>query len=441
MMRRIIEALHRHKAIDQWRLLNQTSTSYQLYVIGSMVDCIRKVITNRYYITLYCRHGSGMGHTHLTLLEHELDSLDVRLESAIFVAGRVSNPYYELPGPGYSPAVETFDPSLLGDIEDILFVKLADRLIDAVEREPYVRLSSSEYFLDIQDLRLLNSRGLNAEWKQSEIFFDGVLLSGGPGEEKEIHFEPRARRLQDLDLEVIIRNQAQFARDARHAVLPPSGKYPVVLSGEALTHVFSPIVHHTSGDCQYRRTSRLKPGQPIYLSDEPLGDPLTMISNGFMPFGLRTSPVDHDGIPAGRHEIIREGIFMKPWCMKQSADYLGVEPTGEIANLEIPVGNHAGMTLYDDDQSVLQVHEFSALMPDVVSGGFAAEIKVGYLHRKGEVTPVRGGAVSGNLLEGFNHAYFSTEGRKGQYGLSLTSFGTYSGPESIRFDTFQVSGS
>ncbi len=188
--------------------------------------------------------------------------------------------------------LRVFDPSLLGDVEDILFVKLADRLIDAVECEPYVRLSSSEYFLDIQNLHLMNNRGVDLDWRQTEIFFDGVLLSGGPGEEVEIHFEPRARRLQDLDIESIIKTHSQYARDSRQAKRPPSGKYPVVFSGEALTHVFSPIVHHTSGDCQYRRTSRFKPGQPIYSSDEPLGDPMTLISNGFLPFGLRTAPVD-----------------------------------------------------------------------------------------------------------------------------------------------------
>ncbi len=131
---------------------------------------------------------------------------------------------------------------------------------------------------------------------------------------------------------------------------------------------------------------------------------------------------------------------MKPWCMKQSADYLGVEPTGEIANLELPIGSHSRSHFLKDQKPVLQVYEFSALMPDVVSGSFSAEIKMGYLHDKGVTTPVRGGAVSGNLIDGFSYAYYSTEGRQGQYGLSLTSFGTYNGPESIRFDSFQISG-
>jgi len=439
-MKRIITALKKHKAIDQWRIIHQKSTGYQLYVIGSMVDNIRKVVTDKYYVTIYCRNEIGMGSTHFTVFEHDMPDMERRLEPAVFTAKRVNNPYFDLPCPGYSPAVETFDPTLQGDVQDILFVQLADRLVDAVEHEPYVRLSSSEYFLDLQNIHLCNSCGVDLDWKQTEIFFDGVLLSGDPGEEVEIHFEPRARRLQDLPVEKIIHTHSEFARDARFAKLPPSGNIPVVLSGEALTHIFSPLVHHTSGNCQFNRTSRFKPGQPVYLADDPKGDSLTVISNGYIPFGLRTVPVDNDGVATGRHELVREGIFRKPWSTQQYANYLGVDPTGEIANLEIPVGTNSRKDLLENNGPVLQVEEFSALMPDVVSGSFAAEIKVGYLYENGKKTPVRSGSVSGNLLDCFNNAFFSIESRQGQYGLSLTSFGTYSGPESIRFEEFQVTG-
>lgn len=439
-MKRIINALKGNKDIDQWRIIHKQSTGYQLYVIGSMVDNIRKVVTDKYFVTIYCKTADGMGYTHFTVFQHDMPDMIQRLEPAVFTARRARNQYFDLPGPGYFPAVESCDPTLLGDIQDVLFVKLADTLIDAVEHEPYVRLSSSEYFLDVEDNHLVNSNGVDLSWKQTEIFFDGVLLSGGPGEEVEIHFEPRARRLQDLPIRDIIHTQAEFARDAREATLPPSGNIPVVLSGEALTHIFSPLVHHTSGNCQFNRTSSFKPGQPVYAHDDPKGDQLTMISNGFIPFGLRTAPADGDGVPTGRFELIRDGIYRKPWTTQQYSCYLDVDPTGEIANLELPIGSHSRESLLKSDEPVLQVHEFSALMPDVVSGSFAAEIKVGYLYQNGKRIPIRSGSVSGNLVDCFEHAYYSTESRRGQYGLSLTSFGTYSGPESIRFETFQVTG-
>jgi len=224
------------------------------------------------------------------------------------------------------------------------------------------------------------------------------------------------------------------------AGIPVSGSYPVVLSRNAISAIFSPLVHHCSAASQYRKTSGFSPGSSIYPDGQCLGEPLTIISNGFMPFGLKTLPSDIDGVPASRFEMIREGVFEKPWSTSQYADYLGIEPTGTIANLEIPIGPGTRKDLLNSGERVLEVVEFSAMMPDVVSGNFAAEIKLGYEHRDGKVRPVRGGSVSGNFISGFNHAYFSTEAQSCNYALTLENFGTYTGPELIRFETFQVGG-
>ena len=72
--------------------------------------------------------------------------------------------------------------------------------------------------------------------------------------------------------------------------------------------------------------------------DKKVKEPLTLICNGYIPFGLRTYPVDPDGVPAHRHELIRDGIFENPWTSKQYADYLDLKPTGNITNIEIPIG-------------------------------------------------------------------------------------------------------
>ncbi len=439
-MDRILNALERRSEISAWRIVHKKTTKYQLYVIGNLLDNIRKVVTNKYHVTVYCDHDKFRGDTTITLFENDLDRIEDRLLQAIFIASRINNPGYELPGPADYPFVECFDPTLLGDVEEILFMKLADRLIEAVEQEKDVRLSSSEYFLDLNQFRLRNSKGIDLEFNQTEIFFDGVLLSGRGEREVEIHFEPRARRLQDLPIESIIRTHAQFARDSVHAELPASGQYPVALSGEALSNIFWALIHHTSAAAQYRRTSSFELNDSVYSTGKPKGEPITLISNGYFPFGLQTTPADPDGVPAGRHELIREGCFKKAWSPKQYADYLDIEATGHLANLEIPIGPTSRNDLLTQNGPVLQIVLFSGLLPDPVSGGFAGEIKLGYEYNKGKITPVKGGSVSGNFISGFENAYFSTESRSGYYAQSMDRFGTYHGPDAIRFETFQVSG-
>ncbi len=442
-MNRIIEQLNRVREISDWRIIRNETTGYQMYVINDILDNVRKVRTDRYVVTVYCDHGEFRGSTDLTVFDYQLDGdgLAKRLEEAVFIANRVNNVRYELPAVRNEyPFVETFDPTLLGDVREILFVKLADRLIDLVEAEPGVRLSSSEYFLDLHEIQVVNSRGLDIRYRKSDIFFDGVLLSGEGESETEVHFEPRARRLQDLPMEVIVPQYARYARDSANALLPRSGRYPVVVSGDALTPVFGPIIHQSSGAAIYSGSSGFKAGEPVCGERECKGEPLTIISNGFIPFGLRTAPADADGVAADRFELIREGIFQKPWTTNQYAQYLNTEPTGTIGNLEVPIGPVSVSGLLTDDQPVLHIVSFAALMPDMVSGNFSAEIRLGYEIYKDQIKPVKGGSVSGNLIRGFDNAHFSTEAQTAAYALSLDRFGTYVGPRAVRFEGFQISG-
>ena len=439
-MKNIIEKLAKFPGISDWRVINTRTTSYQLYVIGDLVDNLRKVVTNKYTITVYCDHDGMRGSTDMTLFEHDISKLDLRLEEAVYICNRVGNPQFSLQSPSYYPFVETFDPTLLGDIQQLLFVKLADQLIDLVDREPGVRLSSSEFFADLQDISIKNSRGVDMAYRKTHIFFDGVLFAGSADSEVEMHFEPRARRLQDLPIETIVHKNAQFARDSVDADLPVSGRYPVVLSGNALSGVFSPLIHHTSAAAKFRNTSRLRENEFIATGGTSSGEPLNLISNGFIPFGLRTFPADSDGVPTSRFELIRDGVFVKPWSTRQFADYLKVQPTGAVTNLEIPIGPSALESLLKEKGRVLHVVSFSAMMPDLVSGNFAAEIKLGYEYSAGGIRAVKGGSVSGNLITGFQNACYSTEAALGNYALSLESFGSYSGPEAIRFENFQISG-
>jgi len=442
-MKSIIKNLDTNKRVSDWRIQHREITEYQMYVIGEKLDTIRKVSSNKYFVTVYNDHDNFRGSTDFTLIDKKTRRLDRILEEALFIASRINNPTYSLPESAKIPFVETYDPSLDQDIENVLFTRLADRLIESVHKEKDVRLSSSEYFITIEKIHLQNSRGLDVTYKTSKIFFDGVLLAGPEGLDNEMHFELRSRRLQDLPIDTIVPRYAQYARDSLSAELPTTGNHPVVVSHDALSGIFSPLVYHMSGESIYKGISQLGTGKKI-PGFENVGsetESLTLISNGFIPFGLRTGPVDADGIPAERIELIRQGSFERPWTSQRYADYLDQNPTGNITNIEIPIGPHSTDSLLKDTGPVIQVVAFSAMLPDPVTGNFASEIRLGYEHNGNSVRTVKGGAVSGNLIKCFSDAHYSTEGRFADYALSLNSFGSYIGPEAIRFGGFQVSGS
>jgi PmbA protein len=259
-----------------------------------------------------------------------------------------------------------------------------------------------------------------------------VLFAQEGDREAEMHVEASRRRLDDLRLEDTVAAYAAFARDSLRARLPGTHRGPVILSGEALSNLFSPLVFHSSARATYQQLSRLRAGEPI-TAGAPRGDRITLSSDATRPYGLKTAPFDDDGIPAARVAVLEDGLLRRYWADARYAAYLDVPPTGQFANLTLTPGNHALSTLRTaTDGPVYEVVAFSYMTPDPISGDFVSEIKLGYRHDAYGTVPVKGGSLSGNLFAALAEAYLSAE---------TYSDGTYYGPAAIRFADLSIAGS
>jgi len=102
-----------------------------------------------------------------------------------------------------------------------------------------------------------------------------------------------------------------------------------------------------------------------------------------------------------------------------------------FGNLEIAPGTTPLAELARPDVRLIQVVIWSAMMPDVITGDFVGEIRLGYEITPTGRRPIKGGSVSGNLFSALAGARFSQE----------TVFqGDYLGPAAIRFPSLTVSG-
>lgn len=427
---------------DDWQFTIQRDEEAQLYLIGPREEARRHVSNERARVLLYNDHpgpeeGSRMrGVTALSLLASDLadaEHLDARLRDAVTMAGLTDNPYYSLPGApaqGF-PAVETSDPALAGDL-DAALEDARQRLEQAVARQPGIRLSSAELYATRTAYTLRNSRALSGSYEGTRVAFDLVLFAREGDQEAEMHVEASRRRLEDLRLEETVAAYATFARDSLRATLPGTHRGPVILSGEALTSLFSPLVFHGSARAAYQQLSRLQPGEPI-TSEAPRGDRITLASDATRPYGLQTAPFDDDGIPATRVTLVEDGLLRRYWADARYAAYLGVPATGQFANLTLAPGNHTLESLRAAaDGPVYEVVAFSFMTPDPISGDFVSEIKLGYRHDAHGTVPIKGGSLSGNLFAALAEAYLSAE---------TYSDGTYYGPAAIRFANLSIAGS
>ncbi|HLW01311.1 MAG TPA: metallopeptidase TldD-related protein [Ktedonobacterales bacterium] len=468
-------ALERQSGVSDWQARKTTEHSAQLFLIGAQTETRRLVHTEQLQARIYNDHPSrtqmsistyepeeararepdglktrslddalagssqmARGATSRVLLPEEVANqarLQQALEEAVFIAGLTDNPPYSLPKPPIAgfPAVETVDLALAGSDQARLSALdiLRERLLAAVAAEPGIRLSSAELFATASDITLRNSRGILASRQETEVFCDLVLLASDGTQTGEYHAMPQRRRLADLPLEEIVARSAHRARDSLRVSLTPTHQGPVVISGEALIDLFTPLIFHTSARAAYQAMSRFTPGTAICGDAQIRGDRLTFISNALLSYGLASASFSDEGIPGERVVLIQDHHLRAWWAEQRYAAYLNIPPTGSFANIEIPPGSHPVHELLADEEPVYHLVDFSWLNPDELTGDFVAEIKLGYRLEQGQITPIKGGSLSGNLFEALAQTRLS---------LEMQSTGSYLGPQALRFERLTIAG-
>ncbi len=417
------------KDLSAWEIMEIESRRHEAYLIFEEIESLRNVTIRRYKVTLYVRYTREgkrvQGES--TIVLSEGDDIPARLDTALEMARVVANEPFTLPEPPLScPSIELVDERVKGDPGTILY-KIREDL--ATAREKDIRLSSSEIFVTHQNFRLRNSLGLNVSREETELFADFVLLAGQGGKEAESQGMKHARFYEDLKVGAMMHDYAIYARDALRAQLPPTGQFDVVFSEEALDTFFNYFAVQAGGEAAYQGWSTFKEGNPVTPS-RVSGETLTLTSNPLIPGGMKSRPVDDNGLPCKVVTVIKNNIFQQRTTNKRYADYLKLEPTGDFANVRISPGEKSFRELLSSGP-IVHLLRFSTFEPNSVTGAFSGEIRTGYLLKDGISTPIKGGSVSGTMHKALHEIYFSRE---------TVQRAAYVGPKGIRVNNLHVAG-
>jgi PmbA protein len=146
-----------------------------------------------------------------------------------------------------------------------------------------------------------------------------------------------------------------------------------------------------------------------------------------MPLGTDSNRFDEEGLPAQRVELIRENELVAFAASQRYADYLGIPATGAFGGVEVPPGKTTASALLAEPY--VEIVQFSWFNPDLITGDFATEIRLGYLVQNGTRNPFRGGQLVGNYLDALADVRWSVE----------TDFlGNYLGPHTARFSDLKI---
>jgi PmbA protein len=265
-------------------------------------------------------------------------------------------------------------------------------------------------FGEIDSVRAVaNARGmLKAERHRDCYLYAYVIATDGDSTETGSYGE-EAADFAGLDPERVASRAVEEAIEKLHATEPSSGTYRTVIKNDAASALLGAFMGSVSAEAIQKGKSRLagKRGQKV-------GSTLfTVIDDpGLSP--LRHAAFDDEGVPAGRLEIFREGVFIEPLYTLYSARREGARPNGRgrrngaasnvsagLFNAFVPAGEDGFEALLSGMGEGILITEVQGLHAGLnpVSGDFSCSARGFAIQRGKKAGALRNFTVSGNFYE------------------------------------------
>jgi len=437
MLGKIQKELQDNPKIKAWIVRHETTHGFQQYELKESTESQREVKSELFTVDVLCdsvnsegKTGSGLGTVSL-LPGADIDSA---LEKAVITAQLVHNEHYDFAVPASIPEIELADKEYLkdpvGQIQGVL-----NTLKETTAAFSHVRLTAAECFGEEKTTHLVSSKGIDANQNATQIYLQWVYIAGSGDSEVETFAELYRRRISDLDLEEEAALRSQYTSDLLLAEEAPSYTGPIYVQGPTLAvmiagEVLGGNVIQTlaSGALKYSGETPWDIGKSIFR-EEVKGDDFHLWANRKLPYGIPSSAFDKEGTPGQRISLIKDNKLEAFVADQRFADYLEMKPIGDFGSVEIPAGNVPLAEIQSG--SYVEIAEYSWFNPNVVTGDFASEIRLGYLVEDGERKPFKGGLLVGNLLDALADMRWSKE---------TGFYGNYLGPKAAIFNNLKVAG-
>lgn len=274
-----------------------------------------------------------------------------------------------------------------------------------------------------------NTRGLDVSFAKNyaTAFVSAIARKGG--ETKTGSYFWKDQDWDGFDPEKTGREAARRAAAHLGAASVPSGKYGVVLHGEAVVALLGAF-------CGVFYAENVQKGFSLLegrLGEQIASPAVTLRDDALLPGGYASTPFDSEGVPGRDKAVIERGVLRTFLYNRKSAAKDGVESTGNgfKAGLSAPVktactnfylekGEKTLRELLGTLQDGLFITELMGLHAgtNAVSGDFSLSAE-GFLVEGGEIgRPVEQVTIAGNfyrLLEGIEAAaddtYFNSGGK------------------------------
>ena len=387
---------------DAWEVTDKTEKGWEFYFIRHALDQHRAKDIRSFGVKVYKKFddclGSARAEVPADASEKEMRGI---VEGLCKDASYVRNPAYTLNKPvaGLAPAAEAETIDLEAISGDFI------RTLASVPETATEDLNSYEIFVSAVSRRFLNSEGIDVSDVYPSSMVEAVVNARRDGHEIELYRLFHSGTCSREQLTQDLTEALTYGRDKLVTSSTPNlGKADVVFSTDPARELYFYFIDRLAADMVFRGMSDWKIGDAVAPEN------MTVEAVKTLPNSSKNTAWDAEGAPIRDLTLIDHGKAAAYWGSRQFSQYLGLESSFAASNFSVSGGTESAADLRTGDY--LEVVEFSDFQTDAITGDIAGEIRLGYLHRDGKVTPVSGGSVSGNVRELLSGFRFSKETRQ-----------------------------
>ncbi len=411
--------------VDAYRISEKRTESHELFFVHEKIETVRSTDTVDVTVTVYVDHDGKRGDSSFAV-SGGMNEDDVvrKIGAAAQRAKLVFNEPYELPEAG------SYEKTLGGNLAGCGLAEAAEQIAEAVFAAPKAEgcsLNALEVFVYRETLRVVNDRGVDKTAHLVRSAVEAIPTYTDDSGSVELY---EMIKFTDLDRERIMGEISEKMREVKDRATAKAPGAPLKCGIVLRPYEIGDLIWELADDLGYGNVYS-KANLRVIGDDVQKGsgcDRFTVRAKAAVRGSDKSAFFDGDGTDLCDTLLIEDGKVKNYYGSSRFGQYLGVKkPSGVLNCISLAPG-----TLGADDLKgveYLEIASMSGIQVDLFNDYLGGEIRLAYLVRGGERTPVTGVSFSARLSEVLENVRLSK---------NITVEDDYEGPDFMYFEGAEI---
>ncbi|MEM3615979.1 MAG: TldD/PmbA family protein [Candidatus Methanomethylicia archaeon] len=355
--------------------------------------------------------NKSLAYAHTTILSRE--EIEETIKRALKIAKiREPDPDFKtLPQPKTPTKVEgIFDPKIITPPIEESFEKIRKTLSEGMDTDKNFNTIGASYNFTYMERAICNSLGIEVNYKES-MASTGISILGERDGIRSFGYESEANReINKLSIEKCLEKAVERTKIGFKVAKIESGEKTVIFDPDALESLMEFAFIRAIDAYNVQEGKSYLTGK---LGTKISSEKLTIIDDGTLKGGLRTTPTDVEGVPSQKTIIIENGILKSYIYDSYTAHKENRESTGNaFRQFRTPItiaprnqiikGEEVKLEelIREVNEGIIIQGVMGAHSTNIATGAFSITANPSYIIKKGEIIgQVKGCMIAGTFKE------------------------------------------